>query len=336
MKQMVRIVMVLCFCGICNLSGQAEAAPQLVLGELTVAPGQTGVLRISLAGGDEDYAGFNARFFLPDGVDVTAVSEGVLVTGKNFTLGFQEFTENGQNGVTVIAYSGLGAISDANGVIMNVNLSVAMGTADGVFTLGFADNANALLNAKSAFSNADGSQSVSHTTTAGRITIGNSGSGDTDNDGIDDNWELYHFGNLTTANQYTDYDGDGYSDLFEFEYASETDPGGEAIFDPKTVNAPHVACVDTTGGGDCYLSLESLIEAFSENYPAEPVFVKFIQNQRVNADNIVILDQNAHYFFCGGFGNDLNASPAGNSFIDGTVIIRSGTTEFKNIIIGSP
>lgn len=39
---------------------------------------------------------------------------------------------------------------------------------------------------------------------------------DTDNDGIADGWEMYYFGNLTTANATSDGDGDGSFDLTEY------------------------------------------------------------------------------------------------------------------------
>jgi len=45
---------------------------------------------------------------------------------------------------------------------------------------------------------------------------------DTDGDGIPDAWELQQFGNLTTANGTSDYDGDGVSD--KSEYLAGTDP----------------------------------------------------------------------------------------------------------------
>lgn len=45
---------------------------------------------------------------------------------------------------------------------------------------------------------------------------------DTDNDGMDDGWELEHFGNLESAGIGTDRDGDGQSDAAEF--VAGTDP----------------------------------------------------------------------------------------------------------------
>ena len=62
---------------------------------------------------------------------------------------------------------------------------------------------------------------------------------DTDNDGIDDNWEIAHFGNLTTATATSDFDKDGYSDKQEYLNSKngEDDPNGNP-YDPKVVNEP--------------------------------------------------------------------------------------------------
>lgn len=49
---------------------------------------------------------------------------------------------------------------------------------------------------------------------------------DTDGDGIPDAWELQQFGNLTTANGTSDYDGDGVSD--KNEYLAGTNPKDSA------------------------------------------------------------------------------------------------------------
>ena len=47
-------------------------------------------------------------------------------------------------------------------------------------------------------------------------------SSDSDNDGMDDDWEIQHFGDLTTANANSDFDKDGTKDVIEF--FNNTDP----------------------------------------------------------------------------------------------------------------
>ncbi len=62
---------------------------------------------------------------------------------------------------------------------------------------------------------------------------------DGDKDGIPDDWEVLHFSDTTTANEKSDYDRDGYTDLQEYlNWANnETDPAG-GVFDPNLTNAP--------------------------------------------------------------------------------------------------
>ena len=63
---------------------------------------------------------------------------------------------------------------------------------------------------------------------------------DSDQDGIDDAWEEEFFGDLETANAFTDYDHDGYTDLQEYlnSIAGETDPEGNP-YNPTEKNAPN-------------------------------------------------------------------------------------------------
>lgn len=62
---------------------------------------------------------------------------------------------------------------------------------------------------------------------------------DSDGDGIDDSWEIFYFGNLDTADEKSDNEGDGYSDLQEFlnDKAGEQDPNGND-YNPTIWNAP--------------------------------------------------------------------------------------------------
>ena len=60
---------------------------------------------------------------------------------------------------------------------------------------------------------------------------------DSDNDGIDDNWELFYFPSLQVADERTDFDKDGYRDLEEYLLwkAGTLDDNGSA-FSPLTYN----------------------------------------------------------------------------------------------------
>ena len=80
---------------------------------------------------------------------------------------------------------------------------------------------------------------VPSTLHSGLITVTSTAFVDTDHDGIDDNWEIANFGNLTTANATSDHDHDGYSDLQEYlnQKNGVKDPGGNS-FDPNVKNTP--------------------------------------------------------------------------------------------------
>jgi len=56
----------------------------------------------------------------------------------------------------------------------------------------------------------------------GLLTTQSMSDADTDNDGIPDWWEMKQFGDLKTADQTTDTDGDGTTDMAE--YLADTDP----------------------------------------------------------------------------------------------------------------
>ena len=76
---------------------------------------------------------------------------------------------------------------------------------------------------------------------------------DSDNDGIDDHWEILHFGNLMTTDQNSDFDQDGYTDLQEYlnKLADENDPMGNP-YDPKTKNASAGTGYNPTAGNGIF------------------------------------------------------------------------------------
>lgn len=71
---------------------------------------------------------------------------------------------------------------------------------------------------------------------------------DADQDGLPDEWEVFYFGDTPTANDKSDWDRDGYTDLQEYlnQANNETDPAG-GVYDPKLMNAP---------GGSGYVSAD--------------------------------------------------------------------------------
>lgn len=60
-------------------------------------------------------------------------------------------------------------------------------------------------------------------------TTNGTASSDTDLDGIDDDWEIANFGNLTTVNATSDYDGDGFLDINEYLAGTQPTNTGSAL-----------------------------------------------------------------------------------------------------------
>ncbi|MBU0962157.1 MAG: hypothetical protein KKD01_09115, partial [Proteobacteria bacterium] len=60
---------------------------------------------------------------------------------------------------------------------------------------------------------------------------------DLDSDGIDDNWERFYFNSLQTADETTDFDKDGYTDLEEYLlWKAGTLDDSDLTFTPLTYN----------------------------------------------------------------------------------------------------
>ena len=77
---------------------------------------------------------------------------------------------------------------------------------------------------------------------------------DSDNDGIADIWEKWFAGGLTQMNQYTDLDGDGLTDLEEFQRGTnpnhwDTDGDGLSDWDEVSIHGTNPTKKDTDGDG---------------------------------------------------------------------------------------
>jgi len=200
----------------------AFAAPELSLDSASVLQGQSAALNLSISGGTEAYSGVNAKIRLPQGVTVSSVSKGAVLT-SGFTA---DWYASGSD-VAVIAYSTSSTFSSA-GVLFTLNLQAGYTAPAGSNTVAFATDSSGLLN-PNALSNSDGSKSIVPALKNGTITV----LADTDKDGLSDEWELKYFGNLNeTAGG--DPDNDGLTNLDE--YNNSTDPTKATAIKPGDVD----------------------------------------------------------------------------------------------------
>ena len=117
---------------------------------------------------------------------------------------------------------------------------------------------------------------------------------DTDNDGIDDNWEITHFGNLITAAASSDFDMDGYSDKQEYlnSQNAETDPDGSP-YDPKIKNA---------SGGTGYQSSIAAVFAGSGLWIYNSVGATWMQISSANPENMIFSGSTLYADFGASYG----------------------------------
>ncbi len=227
--------------GICSW---VQAESTLTIGSTSAELGEIVSIPLSISGVTEDYAGINAKIYVPDCVTVTDVSHGSLLSGNNFNTSFLPFADQNGNGVSLITYSTTNSLS-GNGTLLLVKMQVGALCQGQSYQLEFATtNPDPLINANHAVSNGDGSASLSHLVTNGSLTI--TGFTDTDNDGINDAWEIYNLppgwsgDPLNAYSRNGDYDGDGYTDYQEYlnSVNNELDPNGD-YFDPDFENEPN-------------------------------------------------------------------------------------------------
>lgn len=161
---------------------------------------------------DTQVAGINAEILLPAGVTVNAVQKGTLLNpAGSFELDF----EVSGSSLKVIAWSATHTFT-GNGEVLKLFLQLG-GATPGVKQLNFAaTNPVPQINSRHAASNADGSQSLAHSTVNTSFLVYSANS-DHDGDGMPDAWEDEHDLDPLTASANADADGDGYTDLEEYQ-----------------------------------------------------------------------------------------------------------------------
>jgi hypothetical protein len=131
----------------------AFAAPELSLDSAEVLQGQTAVLNLSISGGTEAYSGVNAKIRLPQGVTVSNISKGAVLS-SGFTA---DWYASGSD-VAVIAYSTSSTFSSV-GALFTLNLQASYSTPPGDNSITFVSDTSSLSNSN-ALSNSDGSKSI--------------------------------------------------------------------------------------------------------------------------------------------------------------------------------
>jgi len=206
----------------CAGSFQAVSAPSLGLNSVTVPPGTATNLALILSGAVAFYGGFNASFLLPRGVTLDHVQPGPLLPADH-SLYALTFSADAGQGVSVAGFTTATPFS-TDGILCQVYVSVASDAAPGAYPLAFRHSGRApWVNDLHALGSADGGESVNHAATVGVLTIKRPAStGDSNGNGIQDAWEILHFGVITNVSNTTDNDGDGLSDYYE--YLANTNP----------------------------------------------------------------------------------------------------------------
>lgn len=305
------------------LVNTAFAAPLIRLGSLSIAQGGWGELSLFVNNLSGPVSGINAQLKFPPHVNVVGVSPGSSL-GSSFTFDWEKISDASVNGVTLVAYSGSESFSQ-NTLILYIGLKVDDSCATGSYDIVFiSKNINPTINARHAISNVDGSQSLVHQTLSGTLTVTAVAQGVTDNDGdgIDDAWEWEHFKNLTKADKHTDFDGDGFLDIIEYQnwVAGYSDSDGND-YNPGARNSPHRVYLDPAGGcggnSSCYHDFAAIIS----DYPDEPVEIK--ARHGFSDSDVEIDGSGVFLIFRGGF-DDGFASQNGISRISGSLVLGNG------------
>lgn len=205
------------------LAAGAGAAPHLAPDSVTGAPGQTVSVPLRLTGTVPSLAGFNATIYLPSGVSLSNVVRGALLPSPGFTLLAQPLADPAANAATLLGYSATQTIS-STGVLCTLLLAISSDLGPGDYPVVLdAPDRSPIVRGSHALSSADGASSSAHTVANGMLAVRIPGlPGDSNGNGIPDDWELLFFGTITNVNDHTDFDRDGLSDYREF--LSGTDP----------------------------------------------------------------------------------------------------------------
>jgi hypothetical protein len=223
----------------------ALAVPHLAPDSVTGAPGGTVAMALRLTGTAPSSAGFNATIYLPSGVTLTGLVRGSLLPSADFRLVAQPLTDPTVNAVAVLGYSETHSLV-STGWLCTLLLSIPSDTGPGDYPIVIdSPDRTPLVRGSHALSSSDGASSVAHTVGDAVLSVRISGlPGDSNGNGIPDDWEVLFFGVITNVTDLTDFDGDNLSDYRE--YLSGTDPTLAAscvAITPPTARDPETGAV---------------------------------------------------------------------------------------------
>ena len=222
----------------------AGAVPCLVLDCVTGAPGQTVSIPLRLTGTAPASAGFNATIYLPAGAALAGVVRGALLPAPGFTLLAQPLADPAANALALLGYSATQTFS-STGMLCTLLVAVSSDAGPGDYPVVLdAPDRSPLVRGSHALSSADGASAAAHAASNGVLSVRIAGApGDSNGNGIPDDWEQLYFGAITNVTDATDFDGDRLSDYRE--YLSGTDPKDPA----SCVAVLSPSAQDSDGGG---------------------------------------------------------------------------------------
>lgn len=204
------------------LPAAVSGAPNLAADAVTGAPGQTVAIPLRLTGTAPVSAGFNATVHLPRDMVLADVLRGGLLPSPDFRLAVHSLPDPSVNAFTLLAYSTTQTFS-ATGTLCTLLVAIPADTGPGDYPIVLDAPDRSPPVRGHAFASADGTASLAHTVGNGLLSVRIPGTpGDSNGNGIPDNWEILFFGAITNVTDQTDFDRDGLSDFRE--YLSGTDP----------------------------------------------------------------------------------------------------------------
>ena len=102
-KVQISLMIILAILMVSSVRATAST-PELSLGSTSIAQDSTATLELNFSGSDKNIAGVNARILLPEGLSVTSIAKGKLLS-DNFTLRSLPFSGLNENGIALIVFS---------------------------------------------------------------------------------------------------------------------------------------------------------------------------------------------------------------------------------------